>query len=266
MSKERLDTILVDKGLFETREKARAAIMTGKVYADGMKADKPGGKYDTESVFEFRGEKMPFVSRGGYKLDKAVTAFGIDLQGLTCLDIGASTGGFTDVCLQRGAAKVYSVDVGYGQFAWKLRTDPRVVCLERMNFRYATREDIPDEIDFAATDVSFISIMKIIPPALALMKETGTMVALIKPQFEAGREQVGKHGVVKDRKVHEEVIRKICTFISGTGCHIYGLDFSPIKGPEGNVEFLIYFGKMDKGVAFDADEAITKVVDGAHSL
>lgn len=266
MSKERLDVLLVDKGLFETREKARSAIMTGHVYVDDQKADKPGNKYHVESNVEFRGEKMPFVSRGGYKLHKAVTSFGIRLEGKTCLDIGASTGGFTDVMLQGGAKKVYAVDVGYGQFAWKLRTDERVVCLERLNFRYVTEKEIPERIDFAATDVSFISIMKIIPPALNLMTEQGEMVALIKPQFEAGREKVEKKGVVRDRKVHEEVIMRIVNFIKGTGCHIYGLEYSPIKGPEGNVEFLVYFGKVDKGIGIDIAQTVSEIIEAAHSL
>lgn len=266
MRKERLDVLLVDKGLFETREKARSAIMTGHVYVNDQKADKPGNKYDVESNVEFRGEKMPFVSRGGYKLHKAVTAFGISLEGKTCLDIGASTGGFTDVMLQGGAKKVYAVDVGYGQFAWTLRTDERVVCLERLNFRYVTEKEIPEKIDFAATDVSFISIMKIIPPALNLMTEQGEMVALIKPQFEAGREKVEKKGVVRDRKVHEEVIMRIVDFIRTTGCHIYGLEYSPIKGPEGNVEFLVYFGKVDRGTELDITKTVADIIEAAHSL
>jgi 23S rRNA (cytidine1920-2'-O)/16S rRNA (cytidine1409-2'-O)-methyltransferase len=264
--KERLDVLLVEQGFYESREKARTQIMAGKIYVDGQKADKPGTKYLRSADITDRGEKMPFVSRGGYKLDKAVKAFSIDLTGKTCLDIGASTGGFTDVMLQSGAAKVFAVDVGYGQFAWKLRTDPRVVCLERMNFRYATREDIPDVIDFAATDVSFISIMKIIPPAMNLMGEDGEMVALIKPQFEAGREKVEKKGVVKKRSTHEEVLLTITDFLTKSGLFIYGLDYSPIKGPEGNVEFLVYFGKQPKYMPLNLTQRIQDVLDEAHAL
>lgn len=264
--KERLDVLLVELGFYETREKARAQIMSGHIYVDDQKSDKPGTKISRDAVIEDRGAKMPFVSRGGYKLDKAVKSFQIDLKDKTCLDIGASTGGFTDVMLQSGAAKVYSVDVGYGQFAWKLRTDPRVVCLERMNFRYATREDIKDPIDFAATDVSFISIMKIIPPAVSLMTEKGEMVALIKPQFEAGREKVEKKGVVKKKSTHREVLAMIVDFVTGQGLHIYGLDYSPIKGPEGNIEFLIYFGKTDKGISMDHDLIIEEIIEKAHGL
>lgn len=264
--KERLDVLLVELGFYETREKARAQIMAGKIYVNDQKSDKPGTKIARDAVIEDRGEKMPFVSRGGYKLDKAIRSFEIDLTGKTCLDIGASTGGFTDVMLQNGAAKVYAVDVGYGQFAWKLRTDPRVVCMERMNFRYATREDIKDPIDFSATDVSFISIMKIIPPAMALMKEDGEMVALIKPQFEAGREKVEKKGVVRKKSTHREVLNGISDFITDAGLFIYGLDYSPIRGPEGNIEFLIYFGKKDKGIPFEKENILDKLIEEAHGI
>ncbi|MFH5835299.1 TlyA family RNA methyltransferase [Proteiniclasticum sp. C24MP] len=264
--KERLDVLLVELGFFETREKARAQIMAGKIYVDDQKSDKPGTKISKNAVIEDRGEKMPFVSRGGYKLDKAIRNFQIDLRGKTCLDIGASTGGFTDVMLQNGAEKVYAVDVGYGQFAWKLRTDPRVVCMERMNFRYATREDIQDPIDFSATDVSFISIMKIIPPALELMKEDGEMVALIKPQFEAGRDKVEKKGVVRKKSTHKEVLNMITDFVTEKGLYIYGLDYSPIRGPEGNIEFLIYFGKKDKGILFDKEIVLDKLIEEAHGI
>lgn len=262
--KERLDMLLVEQGFFESRERARAAIMAGTIYVDGQKADKPGTRYAVTAVVEDRGTKMPFVSRGGYKLDKAVQVFHLELKGKTCLDIGASTGGFTDVLLQNGASKVYAVDVGYGQLAWSLRTDPRVVVLERMNFRYATREEIPEPIDFAATDVSFISLDKIIPPALELMTEEGEMVALIKPQFEAGRDKVEKKGVVRKKSTHEEVLRRIATFIEGTGCHVYGLDHSPVRGPEGNIEFLIYFGKQHKNREWDWKTHVSAVIDSAH--
>lgn len=264
--KERLDVLLVELGLHETREKARAQIMAGKIYVDDQKADKPGTKYKRDAHIEDRGEKMPFVSRGGYKLDKAIRNFGIVLEGKTVLDIGASTGGFTDVMLQAGARKVYAVDVGYGQFAWKLRMDERVVCLERMNFRYATREQIPDPIDFSATDVSFISIMKIIPPAMALMTQEGEMVALIKPQFEAGRDKVEKKGVVRKKSTHKEVLDHITGFLLESELYIYGLDYSPIKGPEGNVEFLVYFGKKDKGIPINIEERTHEIIEAAHKL
>lgn len=264
--KERLDVLLVELGFFETREKARAQIMAGKIYVDDQKSEKPGTRISRSSTIEDRGEKMPFVSRGGYKLDKAIKSFEIDLKGKTCLDIGASTGGFTDVMLQSGAAKVFAVDVGYGQFAWKLRTDPRVVCMERMNFRYATREEIKDPIDFSATDVSFISIMKIIPPALELMTADGEMVALIKPQFEAGRDKVEKKGVVRKKSTHKEVLTMIVDFVKEKGLYIYGLDYSPIRGPEGNIEFLIYFGKKDKDILFESDKIIDQMINEAHDI
>lgn len=264
--KERLDILLVEMGFYETREKARAQIMAGKIYVDDQKSEKPGTKVSRDAHIEDRGEKMPFVSRGGYKLDKAIKNFGIDLQGKTVLDIGASTGGFTDVMLQAGAKKVFAVDVGYGQFAWKLRTDERVVCLERMNFRYATREEIPDPIDFSATDVSFISITKIIPPALALMTDAGEMVALIKPQFEAGRDKVEKKGVVRKKSTHKEVLEYITGFLRDNNLYIYGLDYSPIRGPEGNIEFLVYFGKKDKGIEMDVEKKIDEIIDAAHEL
>ncbi|WP_312654366.1 TlyA family RNA methyltransferase [Proteiniclasticum sp.] len=264
--KERLDVLLVELGYYETREKARAQIMAGKIYVDDQKSDKPGTKVSRSANIEDRGEKMPFVSRGGFKLDKAVRSFKIDLKEKICLDIGASTGGFTDVMLQSGAQKVYAVDVGYGQFAWKLRTDPRVVCLERMNFRYATKEEIQDPIDFAATDVSFISITKIIPAAIRLMKEDGEMVALIKPQFEAGREKVEKKGVVRKKSTHKEVLKTITDFVTAENLFIYGLDYSPIKGPEGNIEFLIYFGRKDKEILFDYESVIDELIDRAHSI
>ena len=216
--KERLDVLLVELGFYETREKARAQIMAGKIYVNDQKSDKTWNE-NSQGCRDRRPwrKDAPLFPEGGYKLDKAIRSFEIDLTGKTCLDIGASTGGFTDVMLQNGAAKVYAVDVGYGQFAWKLRTDPRVVCMERMNFRYATREDIKDPIDFSATDVSFISIMKIIPPAMALMKEDGEMVALIKPQFEAGREKVEKKGVVRKKSTHREVLNGISDFIHRSG-------------------------------------------------
>lgn len=264
--KERLDILLVDMGLFESREKARAQIMAGKIYVDDQKADKPGVKYKRDAQIEDRGEKMPYVSRGGYKLHKALESFNITVEDKTCLDIGASTGGFTDVMLQAGAKKVYAVDVGYGQFAWKLRTDSRVVCLERLNFRYASKEQIPEVVDFSATDVSFISITKIIPKAMELMSESGEMVALIKPQFEAGREKVEKKGVVRKKTTHMEVLTMITDFLAKERLFIYGLDYSPIKGPEGNIEFLVYFGKKDLGKDFNVMEAKEQVILKAHEM
>ncbi len=209
---------------------------------------------------------MKYVSRGGYKLEKAVEEFGISLEGKICMDIGASTGGFTDCMLQNGAAKVYAIDVGYGQFAWKLRNDPRVVCLEKTNMRYVTHEQVPDEADFASVDVSFISLTKILPAALDVLGEKGQLVCLIKPQFEAGREKVGKKGVVKDRAVHREVIEKITDYAEAQGLGILGLSFSPIKGPEGNIEYLVYFDKQQKGMEKDAvRKRLEAVVEQSHA-
>lgn len=239
--KERLDILLVKKQLAQSREKAKAIIMSGIVYVNGQKEDKAGATFEeSEVTVEVRGNTLPFVSRGGLKLQKAFQVFPIDVSGMTCLDIGASTGGFTDCMLQKGAGKVYAVDVGHGQLDWKLRNDSRVICMEKTNFRYVTKEQIPEQIDFAATDVSFISLTKILPAAKALLKPGACMVCLIKPQFEAGREKVGKKGVVTDPRVHKEVVEKIEVFASSMGFLIAGLDFSPIKGPEGNIEYLLY--------------------------
>lgn len=242
--KERLDVLLVNKGLAASREKAKAVIMAGIVYVNGQKEDKAGSTFDVdEAVIEVRGSSLKYVSRGGLKLEKAIECFDFDLQGKICMDIGASTGGFTDCMLQNGASKVYSVDVGHGQLDWKLRNDERVVCMEKTNFRYLTRNDIDDDIEFASCDVSFISLTKILLPARALLTDGGMMVCLIKPQFEAGRDKVGKKGVVREPKVHEEVIEKICVFSSMVGFEILALDHSPIKGPEGNIEYLIHLRK-----------------------
>lgn len=239
--KERLDVLLVKNNLAPSREKAKALIMSGIVYVDGQKEDKAGAAFEEEGIIlEVRGNALPFVSRGGLKLEKAFSVFPLEVKDKVCLDIGASTGGFTDCMLQKGATKVYAVDVGHGQLDWKLRQDPRVICMEKTNFRYVTKEQIPEDIDFAATDVSFISLTKILPAAKALLKPLSFMVCLIKPQFEAGREKVGKKGVVSDFKVHEEVIEKIESFAASIGFRIAGLDFSPIKGPEGNIEYLLY--------------------------
>lgn len=250
--KERLDVLLVERGLAPSREKAKALIMAGSVYVDNQKEDKAGTKFDVESDIRVTGETLKYVSRGGFKLEKALNVFAIGLTDAVCLDIGASTGGFTDCMLQSGAAKVYAVDVGYGQFAWKLRSDPRVVCIERTNVRYMKAGDLPEEMDFASCDVSFISLDKMFPVAFALLKAHGQMVALIKPQFEAGRENVGKKGVVTDRKVHIEVIERVIGAARGTGFVIKGLSFSPIRGPEGNIEYLLYLAKGGEEAAVDA--------------
>ena len=241
--KERLDSALFRRGFAESREKAKALIMAGQVYVNGRKAQKSGDTVKDSDTLDVRGEKMPYVSRGGFKLEKAVAAFGLKLDGCVCMDIGASTGGFTDCMLQNGAAKVYAIDVGYGQLAWSLRSDPRVVNLERTNFRYVTREQIPEEIDFASVDVAFISLRLIAPVMHSLLRDGGEAVCLIKPQFEAGREHVGKKGVVRDRNVHERVVSEICAFLLETGFSLLHLDYSPIKGPQGNIEYLVHVKK-----------------------
>ncbi len=253
--KERLDILLVNKGLVSSREKAKALIMSGIVYVDNQKEDKAGSLFDENAIIEIRGETLKYVSRGGLKLDKAVTVFNLQLDGYTCLDIGASTGGFTDVMLQNGAKKVYSVDVGHGQLDWKLRNDERVVCMEKCNFRYVTDKEIPEKIDFAATDVSFISLTKILIPAYNLLKKDALMVCLIKPQFETTKEKVGKKGVVRDPSVHKEVIEKVIDFCLKIGFSIEGLDYSPIKGPEGNIEYLLLIKKTDDNI-IDEDKAL----------
>lgn len=261
MSKERIDVLLVEKGFFESREKAKASIMAGVVYVDEQKVDKAGEEVAIDSKIEVRENICPYVSRGGLKLEKAVNSFGVELSGKVCMDIGASTGGFTDCMLQNGAVKVFSVDVGYGQFAWKLRQDPRVVCMERTNIRYVTDEQIGEKLDFASIDVSFISLTKVLPVAFNLLKDDGEVVALIKPQFEAGREQVGKKGVVRDSAVHKEVIEKVIAFSRELGFCVKNLSFSPIKGPEGNIEFLLYLGKNGDTIV-DVDKVIeeTKIL------
>ncbi|AKN34034.1 RNA methyltransferase [Clostridium carboxidivorans P7] len=264
-AKERLDVLLVKKGLFPSREKARASIMAGEIFVDNQRVDKCGEKVKESSNIEFRGEKLPFVSRGGLKLQKAVKNFNIDLKDKTCLDIGASTGGFTDCMLQSGAKKVFSVDVGYGQFAWKLRTDPRVVCMERTNVRYLEPEDVGEASDFASIDVSFISLKKVVPAVLNLLNENGRIMALIKPQFEAGREKVGKKGVVREKSTHEEVVKEIAEFVQGQNTKIIALDYSPIKGPEGNIEYLIYFTKEKDYIETYCENDIMNVVNSAHA-
>lgn len=240
VEKQRLDCALVALGFAESREKAKALIMSGIVYVNNQKFDKAGDTVKPDDKIEVRGDTLKYVSRGGLKLEKAMNAFSLSLEGCICADIGASTGGFTDCMLQNGAVKVYSIDVGYGQLAWKLRTDERVVNLERTNFRYVTREQVPDPLDFASVDVSFISLSHILPVMHTLLKEDGRAVCLIKPQFEAGRENVGKKGVVRDKSVHIAVINKIIELVLQNGFSLIGLDFSPIKGPEGNIEYLCY--------------------------
>mgnify|MGYP002602840537 CR=1 FL=1 len=241
--KERLDVLLVNRNLAESREKAKAIIMSGIVYVDGQKEDKAGTMFEDTVSVEVRGHTLAYVSRGGLKLEKAMTHFGVTLNGKICMDVGASTGGFTDCMLQNGAVKVYSVDVGHGQLAWKLRNDERVVCMEKTNIRYVTPEDIPDRIQFASIDVSFISLTKVLGPVKELLTEDGQIVCLIKPQFEAGREKVGKKGVVREKETHMEVVRMVMDFALSIGFGVLGLAFSPIKGPEGNIEYLLYLQK-----------------------
>lgn len=241
--KQRLDSALVSGGYAESREKAKALIMAGIVYVNNQKSDKAGNTVKPDDIIEVRGAGLKYVSRGGLKLERAVDSFKIDLTGAICADIGASTGGFTDCMLQNGASKVYAIDVGYGQLAWKLRTDSRVINLERTNFRYVTSEQIPDLLDFASVDVSFISLYHIFPTLRTLLKDSGRAVCLIKPQFEAGRENVGKKGVVRDKDVHIAVVEKISSLAAEDGFSLLGLDFSPIKGPEGNIEYLCYIEK-----------------------
>ena len=237
--------------------------MEGNVFVENQREDKAGATFDTEAEITVKGNTLKYVSRGGLKLEKAMTHFGITLEGKVCMDIGASTGGFTDCMLQNGAVKVYSVDVGYGQFAWKLRQDPRVVCMEKTNIRYVTPADIDDVLDFASVDVSFISLTKVLIPARELLRDGGEMVCLIKPQFEAGREKVGKKGVVRDKAVHEEVVERIIEFASQNGFFVKNLEYSPIKGPEGNIEYLVYIRKDETG-GVDAAVDIEAVVDAAH--
>lgn len=267
VEKERLDVLLVQQGLANSRELAKAYIMAGNVYVDGQKEDKAGTKVAVTAKLEVKGNQMKYVSRGGYKLEKAMDVFGIRLDGKICLDIGASTGGFTDCMLQNGASKVYAIDVGYGQFAWKLRNDERVVCLEKTNVRYVTHEQVPDEGDFASIDVSFISLTKVLPAVLGVLGEKGQLVCLIKPQFEAGREKVGKKGVVRDSSVHREVIEMIVEYVRTQSLRILGLDFSPIKGPEGNIEYLIYLDKSRSGMHEDEVQArVDTVVAQSHKI
>ena len=259
--KERLDVLVARAGLSPSREKAASQIMAGLVFVNGVKVDKPGTKLPVEAVLEVKGDAIPYVSRGGLKLEKALSFFNIGLEGKISLDIGASTGGFTDCMLQNGAVKVYAIDVGYGQFAWKLRNDSRVVCMERTNIRYVTPEMLGEAADFASIDVSFISLRKVLPAVIGLLKEDGKIICLIKPQFEAGREKVGKKGVVRDKNVHLEVIHSIVNFCTGDmNVNVLGLTYSPIKGPEGNIEYLLYLSKAKTGTEL-SEEAINNIVD-----
>ena len=264
--KERLDLLLVQGGYAPSREKAKAIIMSGNVFVDGQREDKAGAAFDPDKIhIEIKGNTQKYVSRGGLKLEKAVERFGISLEKAVCMDIGASTGGFTDCMLQTGARKVYAVDVGHGQLDWKLRNDERVICMEKTNFRYMVPEDIPDKLDFASVDVSFISLTKILLPARELLQEEGEMVCLIKPQFEAGRDKVGKKGVVREPEVHEEVIKKVIDYADYIGFDIRHLDFSPIKGPEGNIEYLVHIHKnlqkMEKTFQIAEQEAEAELAD-----
>lgn len=258
MDKERLDVLLVNRGLVESREKAKAVIMTGNVFVNDQREDKAGQKFPEDVYIEIRGKKLKFVSRGGYKLDKALQVFPICLGNCVCMDVGSSTGGFTDCMLQNGARFVYAVDVGTNQLAWKLRQDERVRAMEQTNIRYVTPEDIGESVDFVSIDVAFISLTKVLLPVWELMKEDASMVCLIKPQFEAGREKVGKKGVVRDKDVHEEVIHSVISYARSLGFLICGLDYSPIRGPEGNIEYLLYIKKGTTNEEHNFDETISE--------
>ena len=265
MPKKRLDLLVLDRGLAPSRERAKALIMAGDVYVDNQKADKPGDLYPEEAHVECRSSGLKYVSRGGLKLEKAMDSFGVELKEKICMDVGASTGGFTDCMLQNGAVKVYSVDVGHGQLAWKLLQDERVVCMDRTNIRYVTKEDIDDVIAFASIDVSFISLTKVLLPVKNLLAEDGQIVCLIKPQFEAGRENVGKKGVVRDKNVHKQVIEMVMEFAKSIGFDILNLDFSPVKGPEGNIEYLLYLQNTIKSEGEDLAEISAEcVVENSH--
>lgn len=261
--KERLDVLLVNRGLAPSREKAKAIIMSGQVYVDGQKEDKAGTNFNENVKIEVRGNTLPYVSRGGLKLEKAVECFGVDVKDKICMDVGASTGGFTDCMLQNGAVKVYSVDVGHGQLAWSLRQDERVICMEKTNIRYVEPSDIPDKIAFASIDVSFISLTKVLLPVRNLLEEDGRVVCLIKPQFEAGREKVGKKGVVREKSVHMEVIEMVINYAVSIGFEVENLDYSPIKGPEGNIEYLLYLQKTND-ITTEYSTDCSAIVDKAH--
>ena len=263
--KERLDVLLVKRGLAPSREKAKAIIMSGIVFVDNEREDKAGTTFDEKVNIEVRGKTLKYVSRGGLKLEKAMDVFGVKIEGKTCMDVGASTGGFTDCMLQNGAVKVYSVDVGHGQLAWKLVQDDRVICMDRTNIRYVTPDQIDDVLDFASIDVSFISLTKVLLPVKNLLKENGQIVCLIKPQFEAGREKVGKKGVVRDKAVHIEVIENVTAFAAANGFIPLNLEFSPIKGPEGNIEYLLHLRKSDEEPG-ELPFNIREIVEKAHEM
>ena len=254
----------MERGLAASREKAKAIIMSGIVYVDGVREDKAGTSFEESAAIEVRGTTLKYVSRGGLKLEKAMEVFALDLNGLTCLDVGSSTGGFTDCMLQNGALHVYAIDVGRGQLDWKLRNDPRVTCMEKTNIRYVVPEDIGVAADFSSIDVSFISLVKVLGPVKELLKEDGRIVCLIKPQFEAGREKVGKHGVVRDENVHREVILKVRDYAESIGLTPIGLDYSPIKGPEGNIEYLMYLCKGDSNGTLTYGIDVDRTVQNAH--
>ena len=246
--KERLDILVVQRGLASSRERAKAMIMAGEIFVAGQREDKPGSTFEDTVEIAVHGKTLPYVSRGGLKLEKAMQVFPLQLTGLVCMDVGASTGGFTDCMLQKGASRVYAVDVGYGQLAWKLRQDERVICMEKTNIRYLTREQLPEPIDFASVDVSFISLTKVLGPLRLLLREDAQVVCLIKPQFEAGREKVGKKGVVREESTHCEVIEAVVCFAEQAGFRVLGLDYSPIRGPEGNIEYLMHARRIEEPV------------------
>lgn len=262
--KERLDVLLVKRGLAVSREKAKAVIMAGIVYVENQKEDKAGSMFPDTVKIEVRGNTLKYVSRGGLKLEKAMTHFGVTLDKKVCMDVGASTGGFTDCMLQNGAVKVYAIDVGHGQLDWKLRNDERVVCMEKTNIRYVVPEDLHEPADFSSIDVSFISLTKVLLPVYHLLKDNGEVVCLIKPQFEAGREKVGKKGVVRDPAVHEEVIDKVIAYAKSIGYAVRHLEFSPIKGPEGNIEYLLHIQKQKDGLPENQEADVKGVVAAAH--
>ena len=262
--KERLDVLLVKRNLAESREKAKAIIMSGNVFVEGQREDKAGSTFPEEVSIEVRGHTLPYVSRGGLKLEKAIANFDVSVKDKVCTDVGSSTGGFTDCMLQNGAKKVFAIDVGRGQLDWKLRNDPRVICMEKTNIRYVTPEDLGEEIDFSSIDVSFISLTKVLEPIRNYLAKDGEIVALIKPQFEAGREKVGKKGVVRDPKVHEEVIHKVIDFALKNGFSVHNLSYSPIKGPEGNIEYLVYIEKNSESKKEETID-VDAIVEEAHT-
>ena len=270
--KERLDVMLVNRGFATSREKAKAIIMSGNVYVNGQKEDKAGSMFDEKAQVEVKGSTLKYVSRGGLKLEKAMSHFGLKLDGKVCMDVGASTGGFTDCMLQNGAVKVYAVDVGHGQLDWKLRNDPRVVCMEKTNIRYVLPEHIEEPVEFASIDVSFISLTKVLLPVKGLLTDRGQVACLIKPQFEAGREKVGKKGVVREKSTHLEVIEKVISYAWSIGYDILNLEFSPIKGPEGNIEYLLYLQNLGEIADRSQDVPVVPesilpaaIVEEAHS-